>query len=309
MSNLLIFGATGAIGSYITTAIVAARDQFARIAIFTSQTTLTTKTTEINALRDKGVDILVGDVSSKHEVLKAFEGFDTIVSALGRGVIAHQVNLIQWADEAPHVKRFLPSEYGTDIEYGPSSATEKPHQQKLKVRAAIRETKDLEYAFIVTGPYADVPFYLSPGGNPRGGSFDVRAKKAVLLGDGAGRISLVACGDVGKFVVKALTHWDNARGRALKLNSFTTTPAEILAEFEKQTGEKWSVEYTSLEKLKEYEKEAWEKGQPDATGLTLRRIWTEGGTLYERRDNEDIDAGETVTLEQAVRDAIKAQAN
>jgi FlaA1/EpsC-like NDP-sugar epimerase len=73
-SNLLIFGATGAIGSYITAAITDARDEFGRIGNFTSQSTLTKKTKEINALREKAVDILVGDVTSKDEVLKAFDG-------------------------------------------------------------------------------------------------------------------------------------------------------------------------------------------------------------------------------------------
>lgn len=108
-------------------------------------------------------------------------------------------------------------------------------------------------------------------------------------------------------MVKALTHWDKACCRALKLNSFTTTPADLLAEFEAQTGATWGAEYVSLEQLKSLEEEAWEKGEPDATGLTLRRIWAQGGTLYERRDNEDIDAGETVTMHEAVKDAIKAQ--
>ncbi|KAL3476014.1 hypothetical protein BJX99DRAFT_228721 [Aspergillus californicus] len=306
-SNVLVFGATGAIGSYIIAAIVNARDSFNRIAIFTSPNTLSTKPTEINTLRENGVEILTGDVTNKEDVLKAFEGIDTIVSALGRGVITAQIDLIELAEATPHIKRFLPSEYGTDIEYGPASATEKPHQAKLKVRAALRATKNLEYAFIVTGPYADVPFYLGATKHPRGGTFNVPEKKAVLLGDGKGRISLVACGDVGKFVVGALTNWEAARGRALKLNSFTTTPDEILAEFENQTDSKWAAEYTSLEQLKAFESEAWEKGQPDATGLTLRRIWTEGGTLYEGRDNADIGAEDTVTLPEAVKDAIRAQ--
>ncbi|OJJ08284.1 hypothetical protein ASPVEDRAFT_47451 [Aspergillus versicolor CBS 583.65] len=308
-SNLLVFGATGAIGSYIIAAIVNARDSFNRIAVFTSPNTLSAKETEINVLRDKGVEILVGDVTNKDDVLKAFDGIDTVISALGRGVITAQINVIEWADSAPQIRRFLPSEYGTDIEYGPASASEKPHQAKLQVRAALRATKDLEYAFVVTGPYADVPFFLGANADPAypGGSFDVKNKRAVLLGDGKGKISLVTVGDVGKFVVHTLTHWDKARGRALKLNSFTTTPDEILAEFEKQTGEKWSVEYTPLDRLRELEKEAWEKGRPDATGLTLRRIWTEGGTLYERRDNEDIGADDTVTLAGAVKDAIRAQ--
>jgi hypothetical protein len=53
------------------------------------------------------------------------------------------------------------------------------------------------------------------------------------------------------------THPEESRNRALKVNSFTTTPAEIVAEFEKQTGEKWSVSYTLLEKVHELEKKAY----------------------------------------------------
>ncbi|PYH89946.1 isoflavone reductase family protein [Aspergillus ellipticus CBS 707.79] len=307
-ANLLIFGATGTIGSYITAAIVAARPSFNRIAIFTSPNTFNSKAPALDALRQQGVDILVGDITSREEVLKAYEGIDTVVSALGRGAIAAQIPLIELANATPSITRFLPSEYGTDIEYGPASATEKPHQQKLKVRAALKQVRpDLEYAYVVTGPYADFPFYLGRSSNEQAGSFDALAKRAVLLGDGQGRVSLSGCADVGTFVVHTLTHWDAARNRALKLNSFTTTPAEILAEFEKQTGATWSVEYTSLDKLKELEAEAWEKGAPAATVFTLRRIWTEGGTLYERRDNEDIGVTHTATLGELVTDSIRAQ--
>lgn len=119
--------------------------------------------------------------------------FDTIISALGREVIPQQTNLITWADECPTVTRFLPSEFGTDVEYNESSASERPHQQKLRVRAALRSAKELEYAFLVTGPYADVPYFLGAMKNPVGGSFDVQRRKAVLVGDGKGRVSLVAC--------------------------------------------------------------------------------------------------------------------
>ncbi|PWY67104.1 NAD(P)-binding protein [Aspergillus sclerotioniger CBS 115572] len=307
-SNLLIFGATGSIGQYITDAIVSAQDSFGRISIFTSPNTLTNKPDEINALRHRGVDILVGDITNRDEVLKAYGGVDTIISALGRGAIAAQIPLIQLANETPHIKRFLPSEYGTDIEYSPASQHEKPHQQKLKVRAALKEVRsDLEYAYVVTGPYADFPFYLGRSNFAKGGTFDAVAKKAVLLGDGQGRISLTACADVGKFVVHALTHWDAARNRALKVNSFTTTPAEILTLFENQTASDWTVEYTSLDELRAFEKEAWDKGAPEATLYTLRRIWTEGGTLYERRDNEDIGVTETTTLSELVKDSVQKQ--
>jgi len=113
------------------------------------------------------------------------------VSCVGRGAITTQIELVKWADETPSVKRFLPSEYGTDIEYGPDSAHEKPHQGKIKVRAAIRQTKTLDYAFLVTGPYPDM--WLTPTLMcPEIGSWNVKEKKAVLIGDGNGKISFTA---------------------------------------------------------------------------------------------------------------------
>lgn len=109
-------------------------------------------------------------------------------------------------------------------------------------------------------------------------------------------------------MVAALLHPEASRNRALKVNSFTTTPAEILAEFERQTGgNKWSVTHTPLEELKSLEKEAWDKMSPSATVLTLRRIWTEGGTLYEKRDNEDIGGPVMDTLAKAVSREIANQ--
>jgi hypothetical protein len=92
------------------------------------------------------------------------------------------------------------------------------------------------------------------------------------------------------------------------VNSFTATPNEILAEFERQTGAKWAVSYTSLEKLKDLEKQAWESGAPHATPCTLRRIWTEGGTLYSKpRDNGLIGDPPLENLADQVEQAIEKQ--
>lgn len=111
---------------------------------------------------------------------------------------------------------------------------------------------------------------------------------------------------MGKLVVSALLHPEVSRNRALKVNSFTTTPSEILAEFERQTGgDKWTVTYTPLDELHKLEEQAWSTSLPYATGYTLRRIWTEGGTLYEKRDNEAIGAPATETLQDAVKRAVE----
>jgi len=228
-------------------------------------------------------------------------------------VIHLQLQLVELAEKHPDIKRFFPSEYGTDIEYGPASANEKPHQQKLKVRALFKTIKNLEYTYVVTGPYGDADrgLYLSarPSEDEAGGTFDVKRKRAVLLGDGNGRISLTTMRDVGKLVVAALLHPDTVKNKALHVNSFTSTPKEIVAEFEKQTGsQQWSVDCTPSEKLKELEQQAWAANDPKAGGLTLRRIWTEGGTLYNQRDNGLIDMQDGMdSLQSAVKQAIEVQ--
>lgn len=116
------------------------------------------------------------------------------------------------------------------------------------------------------------------------------------------------CDSVGKLLVAAAQHPEATANRALIVNSFTTTPKEILAEYERQTGgAEWDVAYTPLPQLERAEHEAWEKGVPHAALYTLRRIWTQGGTLYESRDNELIGAPPSETLEAAVAKAIEAQ--
>lgn len=114
---------------------------------------------------------------------------------------------------------------------------------------------------------------------------------------------------VGKLLVLALLHPEASKNRALKVNSFTTTDLEILHEFEKQTGgDPWKVSYTSVAELEKLESEAWEKGVPYATLFTLHRIWAEGGTLYEKRDNGLIEGDAVVeTLRDAVAESIKVQ--
>lgn len=305
--NLLIIGSTGWIGAYITEQIVKAKDSFGRIAIFTSPSTAESKAEALGELKAQGVEVIVGDLKNPEDLLNAFKGIDTVISAVGRNVIGEQVGWIPLLVQAPSVKRFFPSEYGTDIEYGPESVNEPPHQQKLKVRAALKEVKGLDYTYVVTGPFAG-GFLSASKRLPDIGAFDVETKTAVVLGDGKGKISLTTEADVGKLVVKALLHPEASRNRALKVNSFTTTPLDIVAEFEKQTGgEKWSVSFTPLDKIRELEKQAYVEKSPYSTGFTLRRIWGEGGTLYEKRDNGLIDGEDTDTLEDAVKLAIATQ--
>jgi nucleoside-diphosphate-sugar epimerase len=72
--NILIIGATGVIGTYITRAILDARDEFDRICVLTSQKTLVEKVQDIAALDAWGVEIFTGRLEKESAVKRAYEG-------------------------------------------------------------------------------------------------------------------------------------------------------------------------------------------------------------------------------------------
>lgn len=232
-------------------------------------------------------------------------GVDTIVSCLGRNAIEKQIPIMSWAEEMG-VGRFFASEYGTDIEYFPDSVHEPPHQMKLKVRAHMATLRRMEHTFMVTGPYSDL-YFGAMKEHPSAGGFDVEAGSAHLLGDGNMPVSFTAMNDVGKFVVAALINYMVSRNTTLIVHSFTATPNEILAEHERQTGRSWEKNYTCVKTLRAMEKQAYQIYSPLATVLTLRRIWTEGGTLHKFYDDSLLGFVETETLEDQVRLNIAKQ--
>jgi len=73
--NLLIFGATGYIGTHITQQIIKSKDSFGRIAIFTSPNTVENKADVIKGLKEEGVEVIVGDATSTDDIVKAYQGF------------------------------------------------------------------------------------------------------------------------------------------------------------------------------------------------------------------------------------------
>ncbi|KAI2775975.1 NAD(P)-binding protein [Daldinia loculata] len=310
-SNILIIGATGTIGKYITEAILSADPHVGRqVSIFTSPATASSPDKEaiLSSWKSRGLSVITGDLSNADDVRNAYNDIDTVVSCLGRNALASQIELLKLAEES-NVQWFFPSEYGTDIEYDASSKNEKPHQNKLRVREFIRENlKKVKCTYVVTGPYIEMYLVLAPVAKEAGG-YDAKSKKAVVIGSGDGKVGFTSMPDVGKLVVAALRHPEVSTGKVLKVQSFVTTPNAIVAEFEKQTGSKWTVDHTPNQKLREMENEKWNANDPIATLYTLKRIWAEGGTLYDKTDNEilGLTSGDTEPLSAVVERAISGK--
>ncbi|KFA81547.1 hypothetical protein S40288_09054 [Stachybotrys chartarum IBT 40288] len=305
--RILVLGATGVVGKVLTNSLLNAGPAFDHIGIFTSAESAASKSALLDEFRSRGAEVIVGDLFSEEDVLNAYKHYDTVVSAVGRFAIDKQIDLIATAERSPSIVRFIPSEFGTDVAYNATSALEKPHQKKLKVRAFLESSavQRLKYTYIVTGPIADL-YAGDMSSEPRMGSFSVAKKEATLLGDGKGKINLTTMGDCGRLLVAVLRNPQYCDNKAVFVNSFTTTPEEILAEMERQTETRWKIDYTSLEDLKTFEAQAWKEEKPLASIYTLRRIWTQGLTLYDKMDNEAIGVAKTDTLEMVVQEAVKS---
>lgn len=193
--NILIFGGTGAIGKHITSAILSAKASPGHtITLFTSESTVSNldKQALLSSWKSQGLHVVTGDINNADDVTRTYQGIDVVVSALGRNSLLPQTELIRLAEQSASVRWFFPSEYGTDIEYDATSKDEKPHENKLKVRAFIRdEITKVQCTYLVTGPYIDMYLSLLPGVEAIGG-YDVGAKKAVVVGSGDGAVGFTS---------------------------------------------------------------------------------------------------------------------
>ncbi|KAL7929322.1 hypothetical protein V8C35DRAFT_315719 [Trichoderma chlorosporum] len=304
--HILAFGATGNIGKHIVNQLIHAKPSFPKISVFTSSNTVATKPELLSQWKDAGVSVIIGDITNSEDIKNAYHGVDTAISCLGRGALEHQFELIRLADESESVRWFFPSEYGTDPDHDPSSAFEKPHQLKRRVRQIFAEqVKNLKPTYLVVGPYIEM-WLDSDETKDAFGGFDAKNKEAILLGDGEQPIGFTAMEDVGKALAAALQHPEASFGRVLKIASFTKSPNQIVAEYEKQLGHKLNVKYITLDDLRSLEKKYWDESNPWAVVGTLRRIWATGGAVYEKLDNEalGLDEKQLQTLEEAVRNHL-----
>ncbi|KAK4104386.1 hypothetical protein N658DRAFT_419155 [Parathielavia hyrcaniae] len=313
-SKILIFGGTGTIGRYITTAVLRAKPALQQVVLFTSPNSAKAKAQQLETWKSQGLSVVVGDLTSEADVKAAYNGVDTVISAVGRGGLQHQIKLLELAEASESVRWFLPSEFGTDIEHNDKSPNERPHQLKLQVRKYIRENvRRVKVTYVVTGPYFDMWVDATPGLEVAGG-FVPEKKQAYVIEDGNGKVGFCTMPDVGKFVVATLKSPEASFGRALKVQSFVVTPNEVLAEYERQTGSKWEVTKTPLDEITAFESKLWGEGDPRATLVTLRRIWAEGGTLYRENDNgvlgvqaEEPDSLEAAAELNAPQDALTCE--
>ncbi|XP_062080319.1 phenylcoumaran benzylic ether reductase TP7-like [Humulus lupulus] len=121
-----------------------------------------------------------GDLYEHESLVKAIKQVDVVISTVGHVQLGDQVKIIAAIKEAGNVKRFFPSEFGTDVDR--NHAVE-PAKSAFAVKSQIRravEAEGIPYTYVACNYFAG---YFLPTLVQSGATAPPR-DKVIILGDG-----------------------------------------------------------------------------------------------------------------------------
>ncbi|KAG8652267.1 hypothetical protein MANES_06G072400v8 [Manihot esculenta] len=192
-SSVLVAGATGLIGHFIADACLASgRPTYALIR---SIPTCPVRAKVLRSLEEKGAKVLHGLINKKEmmeEILKECK-IDIVISAVGGESILDQLPLVEAIKAVGTVKRFLPSEFGHDVNRAdPVEPGLRMYIEKRKVRRLIQEY-GIPYTYICCNSIASWPYF----NNNHPSEILPPLDEFQIYGDGNMK-------DIGKFTMKTV---------------------------------------------------------------------------------------------------------
>uniref|UniRef100_A0A1J3G8M1 Isoflavone reductase-like protein P3 n=1 Tax=Noccaea caerulescens TaxID=107243 RepID=A0A1J3G8M1_NOCCA len=200
-SKILVIGATGYIGKLIVEGSAkSGHSTFALVREASLSDPVKAKL--VHSFKDLGVTILHGSLNEKESLVKAIKHVDVVISAVGRAQILDQINIIDAIKESGNVKRFLPSEFGNDVD---RTVAIEPTLSDLMMKAQIRraiEAAKIPYTYVVTGCFAG--FFI-----PSLGQCHLRLKspprdQVSIYGNGNGKAIINTEEDIVAYTMRAV---------------------------------------------------------------------------------------------------------
>lgn len=243
MAKILIIGGTGYIGKSIVKASAkSGHPTFALVREATASDP--TKAELLEGFKSSGVTLVHGDLYDHESLVKAIKNVDVVISTVGFMQIADQVKIIAAIKEAGNVKRFLPSEFGLDVDRAhtvePVTSAFAP---KIQIRRAV-EASGIPYTFVSSNYFAGYSLPTLAQAELMGPPTD----KVTIYGDGNTKAIFVNEDDVGTYTIRAVDD-----PRTLNKILYLRPPAniythnELVSLWEKKTGKTLERIYLTVE--------------------------------------------------------------
>ncbi|KAK3440983.1 hypothetical protein EUGRSUZ_B01250 [Eucalyptus grandis] len=198
-SRVLVIGGTGEIGKFIVKASAkSGRPTFALVR----ESTLSNpaKAEIIEGFKSLSVNLVHGDIYDQKSLLSAIKQVDVVISAVGRAQLEDQDRIVAAIKAAGNIKRFLPSEFGTDVDR--VHAVE-PAKNGYAIKAKIRrlvEAEGIPYTYVASNSFGS--YYLPTLSQPEATA--PPRDKVVILGDGNAKAVFNKEDDIGTYTIKAV---------------------------------------------------------------------------------------------------------
>lgn len=230
-----------------------------------------------------GVKVVQVDYDSQDSLVAALRGQDVFVSNIPNH--GDQPKLID-AAIAAGVKRFLPSEFGSNIAGNENVQKLPVFQGKLKTQGYLQDKKDqISYTLVVTGAFLDWGLKVGFLVNVKGGA-------TRIFNGGDEPRSMTTLDDIGKAVVGVLRHPEETKNRTVYVHSATVSQNQLL-ELAKRKNPSLAPEVQEVDTRDVLKDSHDALGQKDADigtamrGFIVVSIFQDGyGGLFAKNDNE-----------------------
>jgi uncharacterized protein YbjT (DUF2867 family) len=232
--TVAIVGASGALGVPVLARLLESNDIKVRVL----------KRASSKATYPSNAEVVEVDFTSKDSLTKALQGQDVIVSTLAMAALGEQITLID-AAIAAGVKRFLPSEFGSNLEV--------PHVRKLPVFADKVKVHDYLDKKAAEGQISYTNFYNNAfldWGVEKNFLIDAANNSITLYDGGEAEWSATTLASVAEGVLGVITHPAETRNRAVYVHDVVLSQKKLLELAQKaDPSRKWTVNHVRIDDL------------------------------------------------------------
>lgn len=297
IKSVIVVGASGNLGPSVLQALLASSF---KVSVLTRA--------DSNSAATFPENVTVHTTDYTPESLEAaLKGNDAVVSVIAGAALGEQRKLID-AAIAAGVKRFIPSEFGSNTDNKDAQQLVPVFSRKVEIREYLesRVADGLTWTGIVVGPVFDRSLKLGFLG------FDILAKRATIYDSGDRRFTTSTLALVASAVVGVLLNPEQTANKYVYVGSFTTSQNEILAALRSITGDGWTVENTTSEEKVNLGKENVLKRRDSAAIrplVTAAMYHERGGSDYEKDvglSNDLLGLKQRQSLVDAIKDVCKS---
>ncbi|XP_057515808.1 phenylcoumaran benzylic ether reductase Pyrc5-like isoform X3 [Amaranthus tricolor] len=199
-TRILIIGGTRHLGKFIVEASVEAGNP-TFVLIRDSTRFPSAKSQLLTTFKSRGITLLHGDIYDHDSLVMAIKQVDVVISTVSTDLIDDQVKIIAAIKEAGNVKRFIPSDFGTDVDNieGAIEPAASFFEAKAKIRRAI-EAEGIPYTYISC--YGFASYFLDTLAQENATS--PPRDKVVILSDGNAKAIFNDERDIATYTVRAV---------------------------------------------------------------------------------------------------------